>query len=326
VPGLKFSAWLIHSRPESLASFKAHAGLMARVYPVWYLTGPAGQPIRRPDATPALRTRVLGVAQDHGLQVWPLISNHNAALGDFDPALMRLVMGDPSTRRAHIAQLLDFVRADGAQGVDLDYENLYDADRDAFSGFVAELAAAFRAAGLKVGIAVHAKTDEPGTPGGSRAQDYTALAAACDRLQIMGYDYHWSTGPAGPIGPPDWCGAVLDHALALAPPARIEWGVPGYGNNWGGDAPAVGVHWDDWQALVDAHPPGRRDPATAELTLRYAGREVWMNDAISITAKLWQMRRRGVSEAAMWVLGAEDPRLWALIETLPADFLPVEEP
>jgi spore germination protein YaaH len=297
---------------------------MARVYPVWYLTGEDGLPVRRPDATPVLRARVLELARVHGVEVWPLISNHSAARGEFDPDLMRRVMGDASLRRAHIRNLLDRVREDGGQGVDLDYENLHDADRDAFSAFVAEIAEAFHGAGLRVGIAVHAKGAEPGTPGGSRAQDYAALARSCDRLQIMGYDYHWSTGPAGPIGPPQWCSEVLAHALTQAPAERIEWGLPGYGNNWGGGVPATGVHWDAWERLVQEHPPARRDPETAELTLRFDGREVWMNDAISLTAKLWQMRVHGVREAALWVLGAEDPRWWALLETLPADFLGTE--
>jgi spore germination protein YaaH len=46
-----------------------------------------------------------------------------------------------------------------------------------------------------------------------------------------------------------------------------------------------------------------------------------MNDAHALAAKLWQARERGVGEAAMWVLGSEDPRVWALIETLPEDFV-----
>jgi hypothetical protein len=83
----------------------------------------------------------------------------------------------------------------------------------------------------------------------------------------------------------------------------------------------LGTQWPRWVQLVKDHGPERRDPATAELTLKFEGREVWMNDSLSITAKLWQARRAGVAEVAMWVLGAEDPRLWALIDTLPEDFL-----
>ena len=321
MPRLRFSAWLTHWNDASLASFEANAKLMARVYPVWYTTSVAGLPMRRKDSTPALRQRVSAVAKEAGLELWPLISNFNPLVGDFDPSLMRLIMGDPSTRSAHIARLLEYVLEDGAQGVDLDYENLNDVDKDAFTGFVEELCLAFHAKGLKVGIALHAKAEEPGVPGGSRSQDYARLGDCCDSLQIMCYDYHWSTGEPGPIAPPDWGKAVMAHAMSLVDKEKLEFGVPGYGNNWGPGGPAQAVTWDTWDALRQAHPPERRDPETVELTLKFDGREVWFNDSISITAKLYQIRDLGLDQAAMWVLGAEDPRLWALLDTLPDPFL-----
>ena len=321
MPKLKYSAWLTHWSPAGLASFEAHARLLTRVYPVWYNMGDAGAPKRRHEASEELRARVMGVAKQHGLEVWPLISNFNERTRKWDKDVMRLVMGDAATRGMHIQRLLQFVQEDGAQGVDLDYEDLYDTDKPAFTGFVEELARVFHQAGLKVGIAVHAKDSEPGTPGGSRSQDYERLGQACDRVQIMGYDFHWADGEPGPIAPTDWCGRVLAHARTLVDLEKIEWGVPGYGNNWGPGGPATSVDWDQWVSLVKAHGPERRDPDNAELTLRFDGREVWMNDAISLTAKLWQAREAGVGEAAMWVLGVEDPRLWALLDTLPEDFI-----
>lgn len=318
---LKFSAWLTHWNADSLASFEAHAGSMARVYPVWIHLNEGGLPKRRKEATPELRARVMAVAKEAGVEVWPLISNFNERTQEWDSNLMRLVMGDRGTRKGHILRLLEMVKEDGCPGVDLDYEAILDNDRELFSDFVEELCGVFHAAGLKVGIAVHAKDFEPGTPGGSRAQDYGRLGAACDRLQLMGYDYHWSSGSPGPIGPPAWVGRVLEHAAAQVDVEKIELGVPGYGNNWGPEPMAQGLNWERWTALVKAHGPERRDPETAELTLKFDGREAWMNDGHALAAKLWQARERGVGEAAMWVLGSEDPRVWALIDALPEDFV-----
>jgi spore germination protein YaaH len=323
MPKLKFNAWLVHWNEASFRSFQAHAALLGRVYPVWIGMGEGGLPQRNPHATLARRRAVRETAAAAGVELWPLISNYSEAKQAWDGGLMRLVMGDRGTRRGHILRLLELVREDGGTGVDLDYEALFDEDRALLSDFVEELAAAFHAQGLKVGIAVHAKEAEPGTPGGSRAQDYVRLGAVCDRVQIMGYDFHWAGGEPGPVAPPDWVGRVLDHALACVPREKIELGVPGYGNDWG-PAPARqtrGLDWEAWTALVRTYGPARRDAASAELTLRFAGREAWMNDAHALAAKLWQARERGVGEAAMWVLGSEDPRVWALIETLPEDFV-----
>lgn len=320
---LKFNAWLTHWDQASFDSFKTNARWLNRVYPVWYTVGEGGLAQRRPEVSLVQRQAVMAVAAEAGVEVWPLISNFSEKKREWDGGVMRLVMGDRGTRKGHILRLLELVREDGATGVDLDYEALFDVDRELFSDFVDQLTEAFHAAGLKVGLAAHAKDSEPGTPGGSRSQDYARLGKAVDRLQLMGYDYHWAGGEPGPVGPPVWVGAVLDHALKQVPREKIELGVPGYGNNWG-PAPAretQGLDWARWCALVQKHGPERRDPATAELTLKFDGREAWMNDAHALAAKLWQARERGVGEAAMWVLGSEDPRVWALIDTLPEDFV-----
>lgn len=317
---LRFNAWLTHWSDASFDSFKAHAPLLSRVYPVWYNVGEGGLPQRRREATLARRQAVLAVAQDAGCEVWPLISNFSEKKREWDGGVMRMVMGDRGTRKGHILRLLELVREDGAQGVDLDYEALFDEDSAPFSDFIDELCAAFHAVGLKVGLAAHAKDSEPGGPGGSRAQDYHRLGASVDRLQLMGYDFHWAGGPAGPIGPPAWVGKVLDHAIAQAPVEKIELGVPGYGNHWGPQE-TQGLNWERWVALVKAHGPERRDAVSGELSLKFEGREAWMNDAHALAAKLWQARERGVGEAALWVLGSEDPRIWALIDSLPEDFV-----
>ena len=115
MPKLKFSAWLVHWSEASLPSFERNAHLMARVYPCWYLCSPAGQPLRRADSPTALRQRVKDAAAANQVEIWPLISNYNAALKDFDPALMRLIMGDPATRKAHIARLILLVREESGK-------------------------------------------------------------------------------------------------------------------------------------------------------------------------------------------------------------------
>jgi spore germination protein YaaH len=309
---LRFSACLTHWDEAGLASFEAHAGLMSRVYPFWYAISAAGLPMRRKDSPSALRQRVLSRAQAAGVECWPLISSFDPAVGSYHPALMRLVMGDPSTRKAHIARLLEQVIQDGCQGIELDYEDLYDADRGPFADFVGEICAAFHTRGLKVGIALSAT-------GGHSLQDYGRLGALCDSLQILCVDHH-GIGP-GPLSPPDWCKAVMAQAMTRVPAEKLELGLPGQGRYWGPGGLAQSVTWDQWDALRQAKPPERRDPASAELTLQFGDQEVWFNDSISLTAKLYQIRDLGLDQVALWTLGGEDPRLWALLDTLPVPFL-----
>ena len=66
---------------------------------------------------------------------------------------------------------------------------------------------------------------------------------------------------------------------------------------------------------------GLRDAATAELVLNYPGHEAWYCDSVSILRKLLQARENGIGRAAFWVLGAEDPRLWEMLEDFPVPFI-----
>jgi hypothetical protein len=305
MPALTFSAWLAPDDPAGLASFESHAGLLSRIYPLWYCFGPDGIPGRRAEAGQEERLGLLALARAHGVELWPHIP-------------IRASSDAPS--HAQALALLRLVQEDGAQGVDLDYGPLEHAGRDVSKALVTHVCEVFHAAGLKVGVVLRAGLEEDGI---------SARASACDRLQFLGpypgLGGRGAVGMPGPLAPPDWCGEVLARATSLAPAGKLEWGLPACGRDWGPDGSAMDLPWDAWGGMVKAHPPERRDPGTAELSLRHDGREAWTNDAISLTAKLWQVRLHGVAEAALWGLGAEDPRLWALLDSLPKDFLGTEE-
>ena len=317
MPKLRFSAWMADSRPAALASLQAHAHQLTRLYPHWYSLGPYAQVQRLPDAGQAKRDQVRGVAADHGVELWPLLSAGDAAHPQPQAGLLRLLLHDRGARQAHLAQLVNFLKADQAVGVDLSYPGFYSADQAAFSGFIAEVAATLHKEGLLVGLIVRARVDPRRDP----MPDYLGLAEACDRVQVLGCGFHGPNSGPGPIAPPAWEERVLAQALDQVPLALLEWGLPAFGWHWApGEAPKL-LDWAGWEPLARSFAPERRDPDTAEIHLAFSGQEVWMNDAISLTAKLWPCRRAGVGDVALWSLGQEDPRLWALVETLPEPFV-----
>lgn len=321
MPALSFSAWLAPGDVAGLESFEVNAGLLTRVYPQWYLSGSDGLPLRRPEAEGGHRERVAAVAQGREVELWPHLGAWALSGEVSDQGLARL-LADAPLRRDHAAALLRLAQEDGARGLSLDYPPGSGVDRAAYSAFVLDISSAVHAAGLALGIVVHPDPEQQEGSGPGGTEDYAALAAVCDRLQMLAFRRGGRPGSLpGPLAPPEWCAKTLAKALAHAPHAKIEWAMPGFGYDWGGEPLPIETRFSRWEGLVKAHPPERRDPVTAELTLRYGGREVWMNDAISLTAKLWQIRRCGVAEASLWNLGSEDPRLWALLDTLPKDFL-----
>ncbi|MFZ2362673.1 MAG: glycosyl hydrolase family 18 protein [Anaerolineae bacterium] len=285
----------------------ANADVLDEVNFFWYSLG-AGGGIEGG----IMASQALQVAREAGLRVVPSIVN-----GGFDAQRVSLVVNDPARRAQHIADILALIEAHGYDGIDIDYESLDPADRDAFSLFVEELAAALHAEGKWLSIAVHAKTDDAGAWGGAAAQDWARLGAAVDAFKIMTYDYHNGVSEAGPIAPLDWVDAVLSYGATVVPPEKTWMGVPVYGYTWTGSR-AQSLNWR--QALQLAEQQGaqpQRDPVSGELTFSYDdGRHtVWFSDGETLAGRLALLREKhpNVAGIAIWPLGGEDPANWAAI-------------
>src|SRR6185295_12149627 len=116
--------------------------------------------------------------------------------------------------------LVELALRQGVSGLDVDYENLQPADRDAFSGFVRELHADLQARDLQLSVTVQPKSQESRSVGPGAA-DWAQLCGASDRLQIMLYNLHNAkTGP-GPLATKSWIASILGYAAAQCAPARV---------------------------------------------------------------------------------------------------------
>ena len=91
------------------------------------------------------------------------------------------------------------VRQHHYAGIDIDYEKLRAGDRQVFTAFISELAAALHARGKVLSVALFAKTTNAGYAPRNMAQDYAAIGRVADQVRIMTYDI---TGP--PPGPARW--------------------------------------------------------------------------------------------------------------------------
>jgi spore germination protein YaaH len=124
---------------------------------------------------------------------------------------------------------------------------------------------------------------------------------------------------SGAIAPIALIASLLKLAVSEASAASTELGFPGYGYDRLG-AKAVLLDYAGWDSLVAAHGPARRDAESGELVLNYGGHEAWFCDSIATLRKLLQAREAGVDQAALWMLGSEDPRLWSMLEDFPVPF------
>ena len=263
---------------------------------------------------------LVAAAREHNLNIFATVTNTTNADRAFSHGIAAAILASPELRRRLIDNLVTLVEDKGYDGIDLDWEALKAADRERFSSFVAELAAALHAKRRFLSIAVTPKTSEPGQWDNQIFADWARLGRAADEFKIMTYSYSGSWGGPGPQAPLAWVNRVLSFAESVVAVRKISMGVPFYGFDWHHGAVSA-VRAGTGAALAARyHVAIGRDPGSQEATLRFADKgvthEVFFQDQTAIAAKLAELRARHAKIAgiSIWVMSQEAAGFWPLIE------------
>jgi len=317
-PEFQVSIWATYAGALEQQTLAANAGTIDEVNFAWYTLEADGE------ITGSIQSvQAVEAARRAGLRIVPSIAN-----AGFDRGVVLAAIGGAADRTRHVQELAQLVEDSGFDGLDIDYESLLAEDREVFTLFVEELAAALHANGRILSIAVHAKTSDAGDWGGPAAQDWARLGAAVDEFKIMTYDYHWSTSEAGPIAPLDWVDDVLTYAATVVPPEKTWAGIHFYGYDWIGSA-AESLEWrqvvkraTQQEAIIGRDVPGEAWFSYGSGS-RSARHTVYFTDAQALAERLASVGERHPSIAgiAIWRLGGEDPGNWEVIEQFTARLL-----
>lgn len=301
-PSRRVSAWLPYWDPTALDDFVAHRDLYDQVLPFWYEMRSANEIAPYHGAGDQA---VIDAARAGGVAILPTITN------DFDPARVHEMLATDQGINEHVAALTAL--AAPYDGIDVDYESLFAADRARFTLFVQRLATSLHASGKLLSMTVHPKTSEPGNWDGPQAQNWAAIGAVSDRVRIMAYDYHWATSTAGPVAPATWVREVATFAVSQIPAAKVNLGMPLYGYDWVGSS-GEGLVWKDVEARRLQRGASIQRSADGEPSFSYSAggvaHTVWYSDAGSTAPKLQIASDLGLSGVTFWRLGGEDPAVW----------------
>ena len=295
---------------ESVASLRLHARDMDLVSLQWFQVDAAGRLVDQTDAA------IADWARRTKVRLMPLVLNQ-----EFRPEIAHLVLTDPKVQSDLIRDLLDAGQRLRLRGFQLDFENVPEGDRAAFTAFVRSLSGKLRSRGLRLSVAVPAPLyDAPGSinenPVNERARafDYRALAAASDFLTVMTYDQHTSNTNPGPVSGRPWLEACLKRVLAEAPAKKVMLGVPLYYRRFRPQGVLEGTHAEALALSRARNATLRRDPIEGESTFVFdeegAANVVWLQDAESLRDRLDLARRLRLLGFSAWRLGHEDPEAW----------------
>ncbi|MCL2879418.1 MAG: glycosyl hydrolase family 18 protein [Treponema sp.] len=219
-----------------------------------------------------------------------------------------LLPGRPE-RPALIRDLLN--AAKNFDGLQIDFENVTQADAGAFASFLAELRAGL--GGKIFSVALPARTGKISND----PYDYDTISAVADRIVVMAYDEHWSGSAPGSIATLSWCKRVADYSLKTISPDKLIMGLPFYGRAWGSVNPSRALVYSGVQSLIDEHRVRnvRRENGIPVFTYEVSVPvTVYYEDEYSLSVRMNMYSSQGVAAIAFWRLGQETQAVWKLLQ------------
>lgn len=203
----------VYKRRDDLSAMNGIDGLDV-VSPTWFQVESAdGTLINR------AYSQYVEWAHSNGYKVWALLAS------DFSSNDMTSeLLNNTNYRDNLIKEVLAYSALYELDGINIDFENLYESDRDAFTQFVREMTPFLKEQGLVVSVDVN----------GAQCYDKKALSEVVDYVMYMSYDQHWRTcSVAGSVAQVTWVEervkGVIDEGV---PVEKLLLGIPFYTRLW----------------------------------------------------------------------------------------------
>ncbi len=298
-------------------------GILNVISPTWFkLTDTQG------NISSSAQSSYVDTAHAKGMKVWALADDFS--YGEDGTYYVASVLAHYDTRQALINNLVNEVKNSGADGLNIDYEKIYEEIADDYVEFIRELSIACRQNQLVLSVDTYVEQDY------NTFFNRKAIGEAADYLVIMGYDEHWAGGNmAGSVASLPYVKQGIDRAVAVTDAKRVINGVPFFTRIWV-ETPegqtnegtfvqdaANGNYWLTSSAVA---------METAEQALQQNGVQttwlddlgqyygeyktgevctrIWLEEERSIGAKLDYMSGAGIGGVACWKLGLEKPAVW----------------
>ena len=256
-------------------------------------------------------------AKNNNYKVWAMISNNSM------PQTTSEIMRNYELREKLINKIIDLAYKYKLDGINIDFENMYEEDKDLFSRFIIELAPRLKENNLVLSVDV---TAPDGSPMWSGCFDRNVLGDVSDYLVFMAYDQHNdSSENAGTVAGYNWIQIALNKFVGVQEGVKSEkiiLGMPFYTRLWkekdGKKIDSSVVNMED----VDNVLPNNVEKVwNDELKQNYVEYEksgitykMWIEDLDSIREKVSLVEKYNLAGVAAWAKDREDERVWGVIK------------
>jgi spore germination protein len=256
--------------------------------------------------------------------VVPLMSITNFSATETGSKLAHTILSSSELSNKLVTNILTIMEKKGYRGLNVDFENVYPSDREAYNQFLRLAVRRLHEKGFSVSSALAPKTSSDQKGLLYEAHDYAAHGDIVDFVILMTYEWGYRLGPPQSISPINEIRRVLDYAVTVIPRNKIFMGFQLYARDWllphvqGQQAET----FDMQEAVRRAVQHGaeiKYDRQSQTPYYRYVDdkqrtHEVWFEDARSAQAKLDLIKEYNLRGVSYWVLGYSFPQNWALLE------------
>lgn len=270
--------------------------------------------------TDAVDINFVNEMHERGIRVVPFLSNH----WDRQKGINAL-----NNRKQLAREIVDAVKEYSLDGVNIDIENVTEAERDYYTDFVRLLRAEL-AADKVISVAVAANPYRLSN-GWQASYDYKRLSKYSDYIMVMAYDEHYQGGPAGPVASLSFVERSIKYALETVPKEKIVLGIPFYGRYWknGEKYGGYGISSVDVEKLIKEYngsvifdkasqspkavitiKSGDKKPYVLGKKLEAGTYTIWYENEESIKNKLRLVKEYDLKGTGSWSLGQEPEGTW----------------
>ncbi len=253
-------------------------------------------------------------AHDAGLKVWAVANDFDGQVNKNSATLGALQA--ESHRQKIIDALISGVQSSGADGINIDFENVTEECAPVFLVFLRELSIECRNAGLVLSV-------DDYVPTYTKYLNRKAQAEAADYIVCMCYDEHTSgSKKAGSVASLPFVEKGIKDTISEVPASQTIIAIPFFTRLWETKSSATpestAMGMTDAQDFISEHNLTEywdKDAGQnyAELQSSDVYYQIWLEDEASITEKMKLIQASGCAGAAEWKLGLEDSGIWPVI-------------
>ena len=258
-------------------------------------------------------------AHSNNYKVWPMVSN----AGDGMLEVTSQIMNNYSARKELIEEIVNACVKYNLDGINIDFENMKQEDKDLYSRFIIELTPRLKEIGLVTSVDV---TAPDGGETWSLCFDRHVIGDVADYIIFMAYDqYGASSSKSGTTAGYDWVELSLNKFLTteVIEPEKIILAIPLYTRLWTENSegevlrnPPVSMKNIENVLPDNVEKQWKDDVKQNYVEYQEDGniKKMWIEDIDSLKAKVSLIKQHNLAGVATWQKGMETDEVWTMLK------------